>query len=724
MKTKITMIEKLRNALFLLLAVCSFVQLSAQTFEAESFAGSLYAEVKDAELFSGGKFITLNAAYGSYVQYVVTVTNAGTYDFAIDYATMNIRRMYIQVENYMPIIAEFDVLTGSWDGSMGEDEDGNPLEGIKTKTIQVYLNQGENTIEIGAFDAPEESFAPNFDKFTITPSAVSIPVPTTLPTSIVKEAESATVVSANVKDAECYSGGKGVFDVSASSELIFENINVASEGVYDLTVYYTTFQGRNLQAKANNYEKTIVKCKINLPYWTCPEEGKEDEHLSDTHPIILKKTAQIYLKAGNNKVSIGGYKSHGPNIDKIEIVKSGYVMDEPEYEVLSSVFDYTDNVLNFKTDITELQITDSTNLSYLIDNNEYTTYVVNGVSSTQIVAKLAYPIILTGYAVAGTLNGSNDLLDDWIVESSQNGSSWTTVSSTQTTNSGFFRKVTTGHKFDNENTVSAQYYRLTATGNNKVEVGEWQLFGSPYLSAEQHFPEDGLMKNVDFENILSSAMGDPDGFNRGTWNEVFENVFDKKLNTTYTVVDQKNFYIQFETPDPIELKSYSLTGRFDFVNRNPSKWKLEAYEPVSGDWSVLDSREDILFPTEGSTLMFNIQDPIKTILYKLSVEDTAGDGTSNLVQWQMFEDWFGINRPIITSNNQIFAPNSDIKVFSQKGKILIRSEKEKSLYYTVFGLNGQVVKKGISNLGLTSVDINNGLYIVRVGDKVEKILVK
>jgi hypothetical protein len=286
----------------------------------------------------------------------------------------------------------------------------------------------------------------------------------------------------------------------------------------------------------------------------------------------------------------------------------------------------------------------------------------------------------------------------------------------------YYRKPTTGYKFDNENTVSAQYYRLTATGNGKVEIGEWQLFGSPYVSANQHFPDDGLMTNVDFENILSYAMGDPDGFNRGTWNEVFENVFDKKMNTVYTVVNQKNFYIQFETPDPVKLSSYALTGRFDFMNRNPSKWKLEAYEPVNGDWIVLDTREDIQFPTEGSTLMFNIQEPITTILYKLSVEDTAGDGTSNLVQWQMFEEWFGPNPP--TSNKEIPASGVAVKIFSQKGKIMLQSNKEKALPYMVFSITGQILKNGICNPGLTAIDTNDGLYIVRVGNVSEKVVVR
>jgi hypothetical protein len=715
---------KIKNSLIkqaglLLMSLAASTQVNAQqTIEAEAFVESAYATVADGELFSGDQFVAMNAAYGSYVKYMITVQEAGTYDFAIDYATMNGRSMYIKVENYVPVIAVFDTYTGSWDGSEGTDSEGNPLPGIMTLTVPVYLNAGENEVEIGAFDGEDGSFSPNFDKFTVSPSETAI-VPAVLPAALSFEAEDARVISATVTDAECYSGGKGVLDIGASSKIQFENINVAEEGTYDVTAYYTTYSERNFVVKSNSFLPVKMPCKIGLPYWTCPET--EEQANDPTRPNILKKTAQVWLNAGNNTVTFSSFQSgFCPNLDKIEIVKSGLALEKPDYEVMAAVFDFTDNVADFAADWVEEHVTGDGNLSRLIDNNEYTVYVKDGVSSTKITVKTVYPILLTGYAIAGAPEQSNELLDDWTLEYSADGNEWNTVANVGATDAGSYRSITTGYNLDN--IVSAQYYRLTATGNGKVEIGEWQLFGVPYISDEQPFPADDLTANVNFEDILSYSMGEPDGFERDSWNEVFENVFDKQLNTVYTVVDQKNFYIQFETPNYVTMKSYALTGRFGFAGRSPSKWKVEAFSEEASDWVLLDARENIKFPADASTLMFNIEEPLEAVLYKLTVEDTAGDGTSNLGQWQMFGEWFGIPKaPDAISNVALDLP---VTVTSGKGLIRLYSTSATGLPFTVFDVLGKRIENGVCHQGFSEIHVDSGIYIVRTGGNASKVLVK
>ncbi|MDR2087354.1 MAG: hypothetical protein LBP72_09300 [Dysgonamonadaceae bacterium] len=703
-----------------LMSFAALTQLNAQqTFEAEAFIESAYATVTDAELFSGGKYVTMNAAYGSYVKYIITAEAAGTYDFAIDYATMNGRSMYVKAENYLPVIAVFDTFTGSWDGSEGTGDDGNPLAGIMTLTVPVYLNAGENEVEIGAFDGQDGSFSPNFDKFTVSPSAATT-LPTLSPAALSFEAENARIISADINDATCYSGGKGIFNIGASSKIQFENINVAEEGTYNVVAYYTTFSERNFTVKANNYLPVTMACKIGLPYWTCPEN--EEQENDPTRPTILKKTVQVYFNAGSNTLTFSSFQGNPtPNLDKIEIVKSGLNLPKPGYEIMAAVFDFTDNVANFATDFVEEYATDSANLSRLIDNNEYTTYIKEGVSETKITAKTAYPIILTGYAIAGIFGQPGKLPDDWTLEYSDDGNTWNPVANVGAIDTDAYRSITTGYNLDN--LVSAQYFRLTATGNGKVEIGEWQLFGVPYISAEQAFPNDDMTHNVPFDEILSYSMGDPDGFDRGGgWNEVFENVFDKQLNTVYTVVDGKNFYIQFETPDLVTLKSYALTGRFGFAPRSPSKWKIEALSEKTSDWVLLDTRENIKFPADASTLMFNIKEPVESFLYKLTVEDTAGEGTANLVQWQMFKDWYGISPSPNAINN--VTCHFPVTVASRKGSIQLYTTSAANLPFTLFDLLGKQIESGVCHPGITEIRVGSGVYIIRVGEAASKIVVK
>src|SRR5690554_2672562 len=117
----------------------------------------------------------------------------------IEYATMNLRRMYIKVEDYMPVIAEFSNLTGGWNAELGQDEDGEFIAGIKTLSVNIHLNQGDNTIEIGAYDTDGESDSPNFDRFIITRAADQLPEPAMQPSALRLEAENATrIVSTEI----------------------------------------------------------------------------------------------------------------------------------------------------------------------------------------------------------------------------------------------------------------------------------------------------------------------------------------------------------------------------------------------------------------------------------------------------------------------------------------------------------------------------------------------
>lgn len=712
------------KATWLLAALMCLVQLNAQqTFEAENYTENLYVGANESEFFSGGKAVSLRAAYGSYVKYVVNAPQEGTYNMDIYYATMNLRRMYIKVEDYMPVIAEFSDFTGGWNGSPGKNESGETVDGIKKLTVSIYLNQGDNTVEVGAYDTYEESDSPNFDKFTVTRAETQLPKPAVQPLALILEAENATrSVGAEINNATCYSNGKGAFSMNSANDarLIFQNVNVSEEGTYDVTVYHTSVQARNLYAKTNNYVKSVLKCKMELPYWTCPEK---EEHYSTTRPEIMKKTTQVYMKSGDNTIIVGAYKGWGPNVDKIEIVKSALSMEEPAFETAAAVFDYTDLITEYSQSVTEQVVTDSLNVAKLMDNNEFTYYTVPGVSSAKVGVRLDYPIILTGYAIACPASEAVSLMDNWILEYSQDGTTWNEVAKSLTVDAGSYRKVTTGYKFNDENIVSAQYYRLTATGNGSVEIGDLQLFGSPYISAEKNFPDDDLTTGIDFESILSYAMASDDGFDRGgQWNEVFENVFDKKLNTVYTVVKKRNFYIQFETADPVMLKSYALTVRYNESARNPSKWKVEGVDATSGEWVVLDTRESMQFPAPGSTMMFNIKQPVICYAYKLTVEDNSGSEDVHLTQWQMFEKWYG--KDVETGIEKPVADASPIKVYAEQGKIRLQSTATESLPYAVYSITGQYLKSGVCTPGMTEIKAGNGFYLVRVKNNVNKVFVK
>lgn len=149
-------------------------------------------------------------------------------------------------------------------------------------------------------------------------------------------------------------------------------------------------------------------------------------------------------------------------------------------------FDFTDVAVS----LTESVSTNASNLSLLVDNDETTIYKVEGVKSAQITAELKFPIVLTGFAFA-TPKDKTMSTTGWRVDYSLDGKAWIKVSTTKSTQKDNLWVFVNGDNNPTKNNpISAKYYRLTATGSTDVEVGEWQLYGLPYMNKDQHFPDD------------------------------------------------------------------------------------------------------------------------------------------------------------------------------------------------------------------------------------------
>lgn len=725
MKREITFNKKMTS--FLLSCCLSSFAFAgmAQSIVIEAEDGAVSYAQRNTTLtgFSGGAGIgELKAHYNSFVQYEVSVPAEGTYDLAIDYATMSVRHLYVKVNEQVHQVVKFDDLTGSWNGLEGEveNEEGEMVltPGIKTKTIQVYLEAGENLLEVGAFEAYSDSEkkiygeGPNLDKFVLSPSETILPRPADQIELIVLNASEADKLNGGAKQGKnmlAFSDEKGIVDMNSKNQSYFRfnTVAIEEEGTYDLSVYYTTMDKRYAYSKVNKQEKNVSYYEATTSSW--------GDKLSDdpNRPSVYKKTVQVYFEQGNNSIEIGAYNGWGPNVDRLEIVKSGLSIEKPGFELFSAKFDYTDIVgVEFK----ESLATDPENLKKLIDNNEYTYYVAEGVNSVTIEAKTTYPILLTGYGLAAKEGGDIDVSTDWTLEYSIDGQAWNTVAVTGVVRYGHLAVLTTGYKPADDAPVSAQYYRLTATGNGKVEIGDWQLYGLPYTSASTQFL-DNLLNNPD--NLFASD----DGFNRGgDWNEVYENSIDRNVKTKYTVVDKKTFTLTYETDETVSGKSYALTIPYaeNLMGRNPSQWTVDGYSAETGDWVTLHSVENITFPTPGATLMFNIPDPIECDAYRLNVLNTAGESTIHLLQWQLFGDYSVSESSSLSPDRAV----SKFKVYGASRELVIVSDEAQEVNYNVYNMIGSKVATGICAPGTTYVPLPGGIYIVQVNNEAFKIIVK
>lgn len=690
MKTKLA--THIQKWILCLLGISSFSNLMAadtlpKTFEAETDATvSAYTLLRNAGSGSND-VIGLQAAWGSYAKYTINVETAGTYDLMLTYLTMEHRRAAIAINNQVYIPVDFSDLTSSW--NIGD---------VKTLTTPIYLEAGNNTIRLETYKTGE---SPEFDKLTISTSTQSITKPADQISKIALEAEAANIlnnsVSYNGSDWSRFSGGAGVKDLSSdnNSYIQFNNLPIITSGTYDVSIFYTSGENRSLFIKAGNKIRTIVTTNKNTDSW---EGNSQSDIDAGKKPGTNKLTTAVYLEAGDN-LRIGAYNGWAPNLDKIEILKSAETLSNPGIETtkLASVFDYTDIAT----------LTGASNLSTLNDNNEQTVYTASGQTSVQIKAELPYPIILTGYAIAST---DQSIMDNWTVEYSSDGVTWNSLGTLdKTSKTDNFRICQTSILHSNIE-KAAKFYRLTATGATNVEIAEWQLFGSPYISAEKNFPDH--LPDLQAGTLTASAAGWGSNGEEG-----FAKVFDKLLSTRYTITGSKAFWLAYDMgTTSATVTRYSLSARDGSSDRNPKNWTLQGSNDGS-TWTELDKRSEMTFPVRGATLILNVANPGAYSLYKLDVTNNAGSSDSQLMQWQLFAD---SNNP--TSISESVVKNNNMKIFGGQKTLSIVSDKATN--YSIYNMVGQQLFSGNCKAGQTDISIPEGIYVVKIANMVAKVLVK
>lgn len=711
MNMKITFFTKIKTALCLLGLFAASYAGAAQAdivVEAENADALSNASVEtEYSGFSGAKGLSgMRDAKESSAQYFITVSEEGTYDLSIEYSSVEVRYIYVKVNDQIPTGVMFSKLTGTWDGHEGTVE-GELLPGIETKTVKVYLEQGENTLELAAFNG----WSPNIDKFTLSKSAEAIAKPADITAPRVMEAESANEFNGNfgpdMSSFPQFSGAGGVGGNSANKAYAkFSNLDIAEAGVYELSIYYATMQERYAYTKVNNQGSAIFKFDVYTANWG---DKVSDDPVND--PVVRRKTVPVYFEKGKNSLTIGAANGWSPNIDKLSIAKinmDDYVKPEPEAEAFA--YSFTQDA-----QLTEQHVTNGANLSALVDNNEYTFYRIEGQTSTQIVAKLQNPTLIVGYGIGTSIDNPVDNIDSWLVEYSQDGQSWAEMPIAKTANQGFFWTVYANNTPKSENKIVAQYYRLTAKAAKDIEIGEWQLYGVPYVTEQQNFPDD-------ITSLGGYITASDDGFNRGgEYDEVFENSIDKNITTKYTIVGQKTFWLQYEPNDPVTVKSYSLSVPYttQFGGRNPKNWILTGYDYDINDWVTLDSVSNARFPLDGgTTLTFDVKTPGAYYAYKLEVSANNGSDDVHLLQWQLFETGGS------SIENEALEVIDGIKITSSAKAVSIEVENPANQAYTVYSILGQKIASGYCVDNVTTISLSEGLYVVKVGNKVEKVLVK
>ena len=690
--------------------------------EAEEASEIVYGKISDAtaegNLVSGGQYVEeLSTAKGSHLGFMVSdVPAAGMYDLSISYISMQERFLLIQVADREPIVVDCDEITGGWNGvpaTETNEETGEEIDrpGVATKTIPVYIPySGDVDLYIYAFEGYSQStggnicFAPNIDKIALTPSDAELVETPAEMTPIEIEAEDFTSASGTAgvmtEKYEAYPSQAGMTLRGAGRATYL--INAPEAGSYALYLDYTTCQTRWIYIKVNSQVKQYLEFSEKTQTW-----GDVPETPDETKPLVYRKATLIYLEAGENTLILNSYNGptseHGdsPNFDKLTIRKVQADMEIPATEVIAYPFDYT-SLATLSSSAGEM-------MPEFTDKNEHTSATLN-VNSATFDAKMPYPIMLTGYAIASSNN-----MENWKVKASADGNEWVDLTSTIASTEGNFelRNV----EFSQESPLAYQYFRLEATADENINLAEWQLFGSPYISAERALPDDLFMGN----GYLTASEN---GWNANEdFGEKYQYVIDGLLSTKFTTDQVKSpteknpIWLQYELEDMALAQSYSLTVPWSYTDRNPKDWTLYGYSVDEDNWVVLDQRQGMDFATPSSTLVFNIANPVNCYGFKLEI--TANNGShdnTHLTAWQVFAE--KQNLPDAIEENRI---DNSVNAFGTTGLIHLSSTEVAP--YQIYNLSGVCLAQGEVKEAV-EIQASAGVYIVLIDNQAKKVLVK
>ena len=501
------------------------------------------------------------------------------------------------------------------------------------------------------------------------------------------EAEKAELtLPAKVKRVNGFSGNAYVGDNDAGSAIIFRNVTVEKEGLYEFRTYYTSMVLRSIAIKSGYYSKVISTCPTGTPGWDAPP--------------VANMPAYIYLNQGVNTITVTPYNGGGPNIDKFEIWDTPVVMPRPEPERITFDYDLTDDAV-----ITSNQATG--NLDYLTDNDEHTVYTFSA-SSAEIKIACDMPYILTGYLLSP---GAYSLQDtkSWKLESSTDGTNYLVVTPSRVEDLGNGAMYHINRKAHEAN-KAAQYYRLTAYNG---AIGEIQLFGIPYLANtdKKNFPPD-ITQGPD---IQAKAWGNPLGVFTDVFDERYYNLFNRDMALKYYSPDAPNFTVEIELGNPAALDYYTLTSCADYPERDPKSWVVEGFDR---DWEAVSEIRGFLFPTRYTTMKFYCEPDKKYRGYRLRTLENNGADSFQLLKWQLFAKPESSGIP---ENH-----SQQLMAFSSGREIIIQSEK--AGHYWITDVSGQRIAAGQLNAPELSINTDKGIYIVKIvtdnGVLIKKVVVE
>lgn len=398
-----------------------------------------------------------------------------------------------------------------------------------------------------------------------------------------------------------HENGKIVENITFGSSLEYTDIEVEKAGVYKFDLKYLTGDtNRPMSIAVNNYDPVTVHFPQTTATWGNPADANTS-------------TAYLHFDAGKNKIKMTPIKSYGPNLVKFIINKSDKYIDENVYQ-----YDFTDDALIIASDENET-------LKNLTDNDYNTLYTITGKSSTTITIDCKHPLLLTGYLLSAGKNNTEDV-SKWQLEASTDNQNWQMVVPTSAIAHEYSSTFHINRSSENAAANTARYYRLTATGQNGIQIAELQLFGIPFTESGNAFMDD-MMSGVSAKDCTSATPEGKEGYS-------YLHLFDRDISTKYYGESANTFFVIAEPAQVQKLKYYTLTSCADAIDRDLKSWEIEGYNGYT--WETINKISNFLFPCRLATMKFEVNSAKGYQAFRLKMQESNGSSNFQLLQWQLF----------------------------------------------------------------------------------------
>lgn len=255
-------------------------------------------------------------------------------------------------------------------------------------------------------------------------------------------------------------------------------------------------------------------------------------------------------------------------------------------------------------------------------------------------------------------------------------------------------KVFLGFYTNFSSLLNVKKYRLLIKDNNggdKLEIKEWQVFGSPYP----------------LEADISGNNGEiTDQFNITSEYNV-QNLIDRKADTKYVAKDKgRTCQINYVSSEPVQISKYTLTSANDAPGCDPVSWKLEGRKEGDTRWEILDTQTNQEFVGRFSTLEYPINKDTFYGEFRLTITNIKTGNTFQLAEWQLF----GKKTSSIAA-----ADNTCCNIYTKNNAIYISSNTGETIKYEVFNLQGNCISSGNTHSNgekKLAEKYANGVYLV------------